>query len=134
MLKEQTIVIRLIWLSLLFSIVETLILMRWALLAYVARARLVLSIAPILLARWIQIRVPPGFLAAIVAFIWGTLFLGEAFDVYNRYWWRARVMPAGSAIGFGMIDLVLVFMMFQGDRNAAPFGRSSTSQLTRFLA
>ncbi|QOL80249.1 hypothetical protein [Pseudooceanicola spongiae] len=119
MLREQTIVTRLIWLSLLFSIAESLVLGRWP-LAFVAAATLGLSLAPIYVARWTQVRIPPSFLTAIVAFIWGTLFLGEVFDFYNKYWWWDVVMHAGSAVGFGMIGFVLVFVMFQGDRYAAP--------------
>ncbi|MXN16466.1 hypothetical protein GR170_01360 [Pseudooceanicola sp. GBMRC 2024] len=119
MFREQTLVTRLIWLSLLFSMVEALVLGRWP-LAFVALATLVLSMAPLLVARRVSIRIPPGFFTAIVLFIWGTIFLGEVFDFYNRYWWWDIVMHGGSAVGFGMIGVVLILMMFQGDRYAAP--------------
>jgi 4-amino-4-deoxy-L-arabinose transferase-like glycosyltransferase len=57
---------------------------------------------------------------AVVAFVGGTIFLGEVFDFYNRFWWWDIAMHGGSAIGFGLTGFVLVFMMFQGDRFAAP--------------
>lgn len=119
MFRELSIVTKLIWLSLLFSIAESLILGRWS-LAFIAAVTLTVSMAPFLVARWMHLRVPPSFMAAVVAFLWGTLFLGEVFDFYNRYWWWDVVMHGGSAIGFGMIGFILVFAMFQGDRYAAP--------------
>ena len=119
MFAEQTWLVRLIWLALvgvmLFALVET----RWS-LAFVALATLALSIAPVLVARWADIHVPPSFIAAIVLFVGGTVFLGEVFDFYERYWWWDIAMHGGSAVGFGLIGFVLVFMMFQGDQFAAP--------------
>lgn len=119
MFSEQSIVTRLIWLSLLFSIAESIVLGRWS-LAFVSAATLALSVTPVYVARWMHVHVPPGFMAAVVLFVWGTLFLGEVFDFYNRYWWWDVVMHGGSAVGFGMIGFILVFVMFQGDRYAAP--------------
>ena len=56
----------------------------------------------------------------MVIFVAATLFLGEVFGFYERFWWWDTAMHATSAIGFGLIGFVLVFMMFQGDRYAAP--------------
>ncbi|PJE33545.1 hypothetical protein PSM7751_04023 [Pseudooceanicola marinus] len=119
MFSEQSLVTRLIWISLLFSIAESLVLGRWS-LAFIAAATLGLSMTPLYVARWMHVRVPPSFMAAVVLFVWGTIFLGEVFDFYNRYWWWDIVMHGGSAIGFGLIGTVLVLIMFQGDRYAAP--------------
>jgi hypothetical protein len=96
-------------------------LVQWRLeLAFVALATLALSLAPVAVARWADIHVPPSFIAALVIFVGATLFLGEVFDFYERVWWWDIAMHAGSAIGFGLIGFVLVFMIFQGDRYAAP--------------
>ena len=62
----------------------------------------------------------PNFIAALAIFIGGTLFLGEVFDFYERLWWWDVAMHGAAAIGFGLVGFVLVFMMFQGDRFAAP--------------
>lgn len=119
MFKDQTWLVRLIWLGLvgvaLFALVEG----RWS-LAFVAGATLALSMAPLVVARWADVHVPPSFMAAIVLFVGGTVFLGEVLDFYERYWWWDIAMHGGSAIGFGLIGFVLVFMMFQGDTFAAP--------------
>lgn len=92
---------------------------RWQ-LALLSLATLLNSLAPLALSRWARIIVPPSFIAAVVLFIGGTLFLGEAFDFYTRFWWWDIAMHGSSAIGFGLIGFVIIFMMFQGDAYAAP--------------
>lgn len=119
MFSDQTWLARLIWSALVLVAV-------WALwqrqfeLSFVALATLALSMAPMYVAKWADVFVPPSFIAALVIFVGGTLFLGEVFDFYERLWWWDMAMHASSAIGFGLIGFVLVFMMFQGDRFAAP--------------
>jgi hypothetical protein len=116
---EQTLLARAIWLALAGVVLAALV--QWRLeLAFVALATLALSLAPVVVARWADIHVPPSFIAALVIFVGATLFLGEVFDFYERVWWWDIAMHAGSAIGFGLIGFVLVFMIFQGDRYAAP--------------
>ncbi|EAQ01615.1 hypothetical protein OB2597_04223 [Pseudooceanicola batsensis HTCC2597] len=119
MFRDQSLLTRLIWLALIFAAAEALITWRLS-LAFIALATLALSLVPVLIARWAEIRVPPSFMLAVVAFVGGTIFLGEVFDFYYRFWWWDIAMHGGSAIGFGLIGFVLVFMMFQGDRFAAP--------------
>ena len=119
MFAEQTRLARFIWLALIAVAVFALFESRWS-LAFVASVTLVLSLAPVLVARWARIQVPSSFVAAVVLFVGGTLFLGEVFDFYERFWWWDIAMHGGSAIGFGLTGFVLVFMMFQGDRFAAP--------------
>lgn len=119
MFADQTWLARIIWALLALFMLDALIQGNWP-LAFVALATLLLSLAPIFAARWAEITVPPSFIAAIVVFVGATLFLGEVFDFYNRFWWWDLVMHGGSAVGFGLIGFVLVFIMFQGDRYAAP--------------
>ena len=119
MFADQTWLAKVIWALLALFMLDALIQTNWP-LAFVALATLMLSLAPVVVARWAEVVVPPSFITAIVIFIGATLFLGEVFDFYTRFWWWDLVMHAGSAIGFGLIGFVLVFMMFQGDRYAAP--------------
>ncbi|MHC9237290.1 hypothetical protein ACX9MO_16825 [Pseudooceanicola sp. 502str34] len=119
MLREQNLVTRTIWALLLIDATFSIIEGRYS-LAFIALVTLALSIAPSYVARWAGVHVPPGFMAAVVAFVAGTLFLGEVFDFYNRFWWWDIVMHGGSAIGFSLLGFILVFMMFQGDLYAAP--------------
>jgi hypothetical protein len=91
-------------------------------LAFVSLATLVLGIVPVVLAQYMHVVVPRVFLAAVVFFVFATLFLGEVFDFYERFWWWVVALHGGSAVGFGLIGFAFVFMMFQGNRFAAPHG------------
>lgn len=86
----------------------------------VASLTFVLTLSPVRFATWLGIDLPPSFLLAITFFIFGTLFLGEVVDFYNRYWWWDIALHFGSAMGFGLIGFLFIFMLFEGDRFAAP--------------
>lgn len=119
MFAEQTWLARIIWSALAGVALWALVQFRWE-PAFVALATLALSLAPLFMARWADVHVPPSFVAALTIFVGGTLFLGEVFDFYGRFWWWDVAMHGAAAVGFGLIGFVLVFMMFQGDRYAAP--------------
>lgn len=119
MLREQTALTKFIWAALLIIAADALVTGSLP-VAFVALSSLGLSLAPVLVARWADIHVPPSFMLAVVAFVGGTLFLGEVYDFYERFWWWDIAMHGASALGFGLIGFLLVFMMFQGDRFAAP--------------
>lgn len=89
-------------------------------LAFVSLATFGLSVVPVVVARYAGLVVPRSFMAGIILFIFSTLFLGEVMDFYNRLWWWDMVLHAVSAIGFGVIGFVAMFMLFQGDRFSAP--------------
>ncbi|MCR8725852.1 hypothetical protein [Frigidibacter sp. ROC022] len=108
-----------IWISLALAFTAALIEGRWS-LAFVATATFVLTLLPMVLIHWAGIRMPVSFTVGIVLFIYATIFLGEAFDFYNRYWWWDIALHGGSALGFGMLGFLFIFMLFEGDRYAAP--------------
>jgi hypothetical protein len=87
---------------------------------FITLAALVLTVLPGKLASRVGLRLPPSFLAAIALFVLATLYLGEVYDFYDRFWWWDLVLHFGSAMGFGILGFLLVFMLFQGDRYAAP--------------
>lgn len=83
---------------------------------------LVLSLSPLLFERQANVRLPTGFIAAIVIFTFSSLFLGEVGGFYERFWWWDVILHAGSAIAFGMIGTVLALLLLQGHKlNASPF-------------
>jgi len=79
-----------------------------------------LTLLPAVFSQRFHIRLPLSFLATISVFVFGTLFLGEVFDFYNRYWWWDVLLHGASAIAFGIIGFLFVFYLFQGDKYAAP--------------
>ena len=87
---------------------------------FVALAALLLTFLPGLLANRVRLRLPPSFLAAIALFVMASIYLGELHSFYERLWWWDLALHAGSAMGFGILGFLLVLMMFEGDRYAAP--------------
>lgn len=87
---------------------------------FVASATLVLTFLPQRFARFIGIELPRSVLTAIVVFIFATLFLGEVADFYERFWWWDVVLHFSSALSFGAMAFLFIFMLFEGDRYAAP--------------
>ena len=108
-----------IWTLLVLSAIGAGFEQRWA-LSFVALATLGLAIAPLVLARRFEITLPVPFVVAITIFLVASVFMGEAFDFYERVWWWDIALHGSSAIGFGLVGFLFVLMMFEGDRYAAP--------------
>ncbi|MFN6924929.1 MULTISPECIES: hypothetical protein [Tabrizicola] len=87
---------------------------------FVATSALALTFLPQLVASRMRLRLPNSFLAAAAAFVLSTIYLGEMHDFYNRLWWWDLVLHGSSAMGFGILGFLLIFMLFEGDRYAAP--------------
>jgi hypothetical protein len=117
--RAKPLAVQLIWTVLLVEFGVALWERQWP-LAGVAAITFVLTLLPMLIVNRMNIRLPTAFLVGITFFIFATIFLGEAFDFYNRYWWWDLVMHGGSAVGFGLLGFLFVFMLFEGDRYAAP--------------
>lgn len=118
-LSGQSYVVYLIWAVLVLSLVLSLFNAQYS-LAFIALTTLLLSLAPVIFADRFDIRLPVHFFAGIVLFIFGTVYLGEAFGFYEKYWWWDVLLHGGSAMGFGLIGFIFVFILFEGDKYAAP--------------
>ena len=117
--RQQGHFVRSLWALLVLSAIAAAFEGRWS-LAFVALATLALALAPLFLASRFDITLPLPFVAAITIFVIASIFMGEAFDFYERFWWWDIALHGSSAIGFGLIGFVFVLMMFEGDRFAAP--------------
>ncbi len=87
---------------------------------FVSLAALVLTFVPALVAHRVALELPQSFLAALAVFVMASLYLGEIRGFYDRLWWWDLVLHAGSAMGFGVLGFLLILMLFEGDRYAAP--------------
>lgn len=110
---------RAIWVLLIMSTLGSLALGRWS-LAFVSISTFVLTLIPPIIARRWSLSLPGPFVLATTLFIVCSVFLGEAFDFYERLWWWDIGLHGFSAIGFGLTGFLFVFMLFEGDRFAAP--------------
>ena len=115
LIRENSGTILAIWALLSLAALIALGLARWS-LAFVSFATLALSLLPPLLAaRW-SLTLPLPFLVATTLFFFASIFLGEAFDFYERLWWWDLALHASAAVGFGLTGFLFVFMLFDGDR------------------
>ena len=85
-LSGQSKVVYLIWAVLVLELVLSAFNARYS-LAFVALVTMALSLAPVFFADRFDIQLPVYFFAGIVLFIFGPVFLGEAFGFYEKYWW-----------------------------------------------
>ncbi|MEH6522510.1 hypothetical protein [Sulfitobacter sp.] len=119
LIKDSNPTILAIWALLLIAGLISLGLARWS-LAFVSFTTLALSLLPPLLAaRW-SLTLPLPVLIFTTLFFFASIFLGEAFDFYERLWWWDLALHGSSALGFGLTGFLFVFMLFDGDRFAAP--------------
>ncbi|MFT6181835.1 MAG: hypothetical protein ACI9NQ_001864 [Paracoccaceae bacterium] len=117
--KKIPLIVWLIWAALIVSIVASLLRGYWS-AVMISSLTLFLTWLPIAYADRFDIKIPIRFAAAVAVFIFATLFLGEIKDFYGKYWWWDVVLHAGSAVAFGIFAFILIFMLFEGDRFAAP--------------
>lgn len=119
LIKDSNPTILAIWALLLIAGLISLGLARWS-LAFVSFTTLALSLLPPLLAaRW-SLTLPLPVLIFTTLFFFASIFLGEAFGFYERLWWWDLALHGSSALGFGLTGFLFVFMLFDGDRFAAP--------------
>lgn len=108
-----------VWVILGASAVIAMFSLHWS-NVFVSITALLLTILPITFSNRLEIQLPKTFLIGISLFVFATLFLGEVFDFYNRFWWWDILLHAVSATGFGIVGFLFVFYLFKGDRFAAP--------------
>ncbi len=108
-----------VWIVLVSATVTGLVSSNWS-LATVGLITFLLTLFPVFFSNRFAVKLPVSFVSMIVIFIFATIFLGEAFDFYEQYWWWDVLLHGGAAVGFGLFSFLLVFMLFQGDRYSAP--------------
>ena len=75
-----------------------------------------LTLVPAFLFRRYRIVVPPEFQLISAAFVFLSLFLGSAFDLYYKYWWWDVVLHTSSGFLLGIVGFVALFLLNGTDR------------------
>lgn len=107
-----------VWFVLLAASITGIASSNWS-VAAVGFVTFLLTLVPVFFSNRFAVKLPVSFVSMIVIFVFLTIFLGEAFDFYEQYWWWDVLLHGGSAVGFGLFSFLLVFMLFQGDRYSA---------------
>lgn len=104
-----------IWILLAGALVLSVVERQWYTLL-MAVAALFLTALPVLFQRRYNIYIPPILITGTAFFMYATVFLGEAEGFYTRFWWWDLVMHLGSAIGFGLIGVIVLLLIFGRNR------------------
>lgn len=101
---------RAIWFSLFVSFLFAIIEQNWN--AVLVSVLTLLSVSYIVrLNRRAVFKMPGSVIVWAVFFIYASLFLGEAYSFYNKFWWWDVLLHASSAIGFGLIGMILLIAL-----------------------
>lgn len=57
------------------------------------------------------LRLPRVMMMALVVFIYASLFLGEAANFYERFWWWDDLLHTFSGLIFGIVGFLLVYVL-----------------------
>lgn len=107
--------IYLIWGVLALDFLFAVIRIDW-LNAFIAVSTFLLTVIPFFLQNRYRFYIPVGFTAAIAFFIFAAIFLGETYDFYETFWWWDSILHGVSAFGFGLIGVVVLLLLYRGER------------------
>lgn len=109
------------WILLLGAMVLALLEGQWH-TAGMAVVTLVLTFIPIIFQQRFNVYIPPLLISSIAFFAYATIFLGEVSDFYQRFWWWDLALHLISAIGFGLVGVIVLLLLFGKKRNEShPF-------------
>jgi hypothetical protein len=105
----------LIWTSIALAIIFAILQMDW-LIVFVSISTLLLTTIPFILENRYRFFIPIGFTAAIAIFIYAAIILGEVHDFYETFWWWDSILHLASAVGFGLIGVVVLLLLYRGEK------------------
>ena len=114
-LEKSFVPFYIIWLTLTGAFLFSLFRGDW-LIAFISFSTFFLTITPFLLQNRYRFYMPLGFTASIAFFIYAAIFLGEVHNFYEKFWWWDSILHAGSAIGFGLIGVVILLLLYKGEK------------------
>ncbi|MCA9364110.1 hypothetical protein KC727_02735 [Candidatus Kaiserbacteria bacterium] len=119
--QETSYYVYTMWAALLFSALFAVYRGDW-ITVFVSILTLALSMYALHMSRKVGLRVPSSLLTATIFFIYFSLFWGEVYNYYERFWWWDVLLHAWSAIGFGLIGAITLIFIFRRNKVvASPF-------------
>ncbi|MAG78640.1 hypothetical protein CL616_04725 [archaeon] len=77
----------------------------------VSSLALLLTFLPFFIEKQYKIKIPLDFEVATILFVYAGLFLGEITKFYEIFWWWDILLHAISAIAFGLIGFITLFLL-----------------------
>jgi hypothetical protein len=74
-----------------------------------------ITLFPLITARGFGVFIPPEFELVAVAFIFASLFLGEIYGYYTRFWWWDIALHTISGLLLGVIGFLLVHVLNESE-------------------
>ncbi|MFH0808183.1 MAG: hypothetical protein V1888_01035 [archaeon] len=85
---------------------------RWTVL-FVTSLVFLLTFLPSLFEKQYRIDIPVEFEILVVVFVYASLFLGEVGNFYVRFWWWDILLHGISAVGFGFVGFMILFILYK---------------------
>ena len=104
-----------IWGSLGIAVIYDAINQNW-LNVFISISTLLLTLVPFLLQNRYRFYIPIGFTATIAFFIFSAIFLGEVHNFYETFWWWDTALHGINGIGFGLIGVVILLLLYRGEK------------------
>ncbi len=72
---------------------------------------ILVTLSPFYLGKLFRVYIPPEFVLLAIAFIFASLFLGEVYGYYARFWWWDLALHTCSGFLLGIIGFLLVYVL-----------------------
>lgn len=83
--------------------------------AVVTTGIIIITLFPILLAQKFNVHMPSIFQLMAIGFIFASIFLGEVYGYYTRFWWWDIALHTTSGFLLGITGFLLVYLLNEND-------------------
>lgn len=84
--------------------------------AVITATIILVTLAPLILHRPLNVFIPPEFELLAVGFVFASLFLGEVRGYYVRFWWWDVALHTASGFLLGIVGFLLVYVINEDDK------------------
>jgi len=79
--------------------------------AFLVAGVMVVCVGPVLFRKQLPVEVPPQIQIVVVLFTFATLFLGEVWSYYERFWWWDLALHGTAGLLLGMFGFLAVYIL-----------------------